>query len=571
MVSTSAVWPLIGRDSDLSRIRAALTDAQVRGVMVFGSSGVGKTRLLETICGESEARGVERVIATPEGRDFPLAALAPLLVKTNASAAVTRDPVQLLGHLQQAFQRGAAGRKAAHPLPLMFVDDLPLLDPLSAVVISQLMDSRSIVLLATVRAGDPLPQMYQGRWSGDGVVKIELEPLSDDDCARLLSRTLGAPVSTKSVARLHAMSGGVPLHLRELVLSVVADGSLREVDGVWQLAPGEMRNPVLAQVLATRIDQLEPATAEMLRRVAVCQPLEVDDLPDSAADPLMVLENADLILIEQAAEGELRVRLAHPAFADLIRAQMSRLHIRRLLLQQIEAVQARGRGPADVLRLTMWRLDATGRADPAVLVLAASIARQGHEFELVRRFAKAAVDSDPAPPAESLLLWGEALRELGDREQAGAVLDRAASASGPPEIRARVAVIRAGIACHGQNRPDIAVQILARAREAIPEEAEAISLTSAVMHVVDEQTDRALAELAMVDPGTDPHPETCRARVSRDGGHPGFRRPTARGPGRGRRVAADAAYHREPLSRRNAVDAAGVGAAGIARAATCPA
>ena len=47
------------------------------------------------------------------------------------------------------------------------------------------------------------------------------------------------------------------------------------------------------------------------------------------------------------------------------------------------------------MRVTLWQLEATGRADPAVLLTAAAIARQGHEFESVRRLAAAAVDSAP--------------------------------------------------------------------------------------------------------------------------------------------------------------------------------
>lgn len=56
------------------------------------------------------------------------------------------------------------------------------------------------------------------------------------------------------------------------------------------------------------------------------------------------------------------------------------------------------------------------------------------------------------------------------------MLDRAATASGLPEILARVAVARAGVAGHGRNRPDLAVQILAEARDGIPAESDAMSL-----------------------------------------------------------------------------------------------
>ena len=72
---------------------------------------------------------------------------------------------------------------------------------------------------------------------------------------------------------------------------------------------------------------------------------------------------------------------------------MSRLQVRKLLLDQISRVQARDRGLKDVVRLSIWQLEATGNGEPGVLVAAARLARQGHEFALVRRLAAAAVDS----------------------------------------------------------------------------------------------------------------------------------------------------------------------------------
>jgi len=513
---TSASRPLVGRTAELAHIREALRDPATAAVLLLGAPGVGKTRLAEAVCAERADTNTTtiRISASREGSGFPLAALAPLLVRPpSRAAAVARDPVRLLADLQAIIA------ETGNPPRLMFVDDLPLLDPLSAVLISQLVESRSVVLLATVRTGEPLPDMYHGRWTGDGMVRIDLPALTERDCARLLAGALGGPVAAKSVGRLHAMSGGLPLHLRELALTAVADGSLRQVEGVWQLAAGELRNPALAQILAARFDRLDPDSVALIRRIAVTQPLELDDFDDDVTDRLVILEQAGLVevgptaidtarnvpargdpaSVGAAGTGDWWVRLAHPAYADVIRSEMSRLQIRKLLLDQIARVRARDRGLTDVVRLSIWQLEATGSGEPGVLVAAARLARQGHEFALVRQLAAAAVDSDPVPSAESLLLLGEAMRELGDGIAAGPVLDRAAMAPGPPEVLARVAIIRSGLAGHGQNRPDLAAEMLARARDDIPEEADQLSLSRAVMLIVGERMADAQHELAGVD------------------------------------------------------------------------
>ena len=101
-------------------------------MLVRGASGVGKSRLAQTVCDEWERVGISvtRVLANREGAGFPLAALAPFLVSRYTDGGeVPQDPVRLLAYMRDALGSGDAGR------PLLFVDDLPLLDPLSAVVI----------------------------------------------------------------------------------------------------------------------------------------------------------------------------------------------------------------------------------------------------------------------------------------------------------------------------------------------------------------------------------------------------------------------------------------------------
>ena len=153
---------------------------------------------------------------------------------SGAGPEVTRDPVRLLGHLQQLLKR-----PTGEPIPLMFVDDLPLLDPLSAVVISQLMESRTVVLLATVRAGEPLPQMYHGRWSADGVLQ---------DRSRAADGRRLPAVARSRARRAGRVQVGRPAALDErrnpaapAGTGVVGDGGRIPVPGGGGLATGRRR------------------------------------------------------------------------------------------------------------------------------------------------------------------------------------------------------------------------------------------------------------------------------------------------------------------------------------------
>jgi DNA-binding CsgD family transcriptional regulator len=341
--------------------------------------------------------------------------------------------------------------------------------------------------------------MYNGGWSGGAVVSVDLAPLSEPQCANLLLRVLGAPVAARSVGRLHALSGGLPFFLKELVAVAIQDETLRDVEGVFQLTTGALRSPVLSTMLEQRVARLDQQAAALLRRVALCQPAEVDDFPAESTNVMVDLERAGLIEVGRMGGADWSVRLAHPAYGELLRAHVSRLEMRGIMLDQILAVRARERGSKDLVRLALWELEATGRGDPAVLLAAARLARQGHEFELVRRLAGAAVNSMTEPSAEALLLLGEALRELGEGAAAQEVLDRAAVAAGSPEVRARTAIVRSGLTGHGRNDPDTAAEILADARDAIPAERTAMSLARAVMLVVGERTSEALAELQTID------------------------------------------------------------------------
>ena len=75
------VWPLIGRDDELSELTAIVRSPARRSAVLAGPAGVGKSRLAVECLAEMERAGlpVARATATRSAAHLPFGALAALL------------------------------------------------------------------------------------------------------------------------------------------------------------------------------------------------------------------------------------------------------------------------------------------------------------------------------------------------------------------------------------------------------------------------------------------------------------------------------------------------------------
>src|ERR1051326_5691861 len=74
-------WPLVGRKRELEFIRRALSASQTAGVLLAGSSGVGRTRLAQETVATAVAAGAHTQWAHPSqsASTIPFGAVAHLL------------------------------------------------------------------------------------------------------------------------------------------------------------------------------------------------------------------------------------------------------------------------------------------------------------------------------------------------------------------------------------------------------------------------------------------------------------------------------------------------------------
>ena len=117
------------------------------------------------------------------------------------------------------------------------------------------------------------------------------------------------------------------------------------------------------------------------------------------------------------------------------------LRRRAILLAEAEAIEAHGaRRREDPIRIATWRLEATGRADPALLLVAARLARYDHNFRRAADLARAALAAEPSAAAG--LVLGEALYNLGEFEEAEQILADATELATGDDLIARIATVR---------------------------------------------------------------------------------------------------------------------------------
>jgi DNA-binding CsgD family transcriptional regulator len=500
----AGTWPLVGRRAELDALTNVITDGRASGVVLAGPAGVGKTRLADELLVRAEAAGLvtAKVTATKAISQIPFGALAPLL--PNAS----EDGVSL-NAMADALVARAGGRRLA-----LFVDDGHSLDDPAAGLLLQLAQAGSAFVIVTVRTDDAVPEPVTSLWKEGLAERMEVGPLRREDVEELLAAVLAGPVEGAAVRQLWHASRGHPLLLRELLLGAIDAGQFVEDRGLWCLRGKLPLTLRLAELVESRLTALAEVDRIALELLAFGEPLGLSFLERlQPAANLEGLERRGVLGIHRA-ERRWEVRLAHPLYAEFLRTRMPVLRariVRRQLADAIEALGARRR--EDLLRVTTWRLDGGGDADPALMLAAARQALQVDDLVLAERLAQASRNAGGG--LNALQVLGEVADGLGRHHECESLLSVVDLSDATDEQRFEVATARSrnlfwGLGRHAEAA---AVDLEAEAVVADPDLRDTITAQratfdllaghprealEAVREMLDRESGRAVVEAAIV-------------------------------------------------------------------------
>jgi DNA-binding CsgD family transcriptional regulator len=427
-------WPLTGRSEEMRAIAAATLASDVSGIVICGAAGVGKSRVAREALSSAASRGCETrwAVGTSAARRLPLGAFTAW-----AQAGVT-DTVQLMRGVIDSLTAATAGTTV-----MVGVDDVHLLDDLSAFVVQQIVQRGAAKLVLTVRDSEPIPAAVQEIWRDGQFERLDLQPLSLDETATLVSAALGGTVDPDAAQRLWTLTRGNVLYLRNIVEQEVADGRLEMEHGYWRWTGDPIVAPGLVELIESRIGDLPAQVADVIDALAVGEPIELAALT-RITDPAAV-EEADtrgLIALEPGLEG-VEVRVAHPLYGEVRRRRAAPTRLRRL--RGLVAGELAASVDRDDVRVVVRRatlsLDSDLTPDADLLTRAARGAVWLADLPLADRLAEAAIRSGAGPKAN--FIRAHALSWLSRGEEADAVLAEVRTSQLSDDDRARLAFLRA--------------------------------------------------------------------------------------------------------------------------------
>lgn len=464
--------PLLGRESELAALDAALAAAsdRARVVLLAGELGIGKTRLwrawstdLPPDAVAVEGRCLEATQAlpwTPLAELFATPALRPLFAPGSPVPAVWLAEVgRLLPDLRAArpdlppppdlppeeerrrvFEALARCLLAVDARPLVvFVDDLHWADHVTLDwldVLPRRLADRPLLLVGAYRPTDAPERLSRAvaGWERDRLVdRVAPRPLTDREAAEFVVALGGDPATARG---LYTQSAGNPFFLAELARRPPGEGSDAPPAG-------------LADLVRARLGRLPDAARQVLQAAAVLDPdLDVATLrrtagrdEDETLDALDALLGAD-VLAERGAD----LAFAHPLVATVVRGDLSgarRAVLHRRAAAALEAGHADR--PAEIAGRLADHWEAAGDLDRAAAAseLAAERALAVAAPAEAAAFARRAVALGPTPARRQGL--ARALYLLGDLDGAVAAYSAAtegflAAGDGRAAARARLHV-----------------------------------------------------------------------------------------------------------------------------------
>ncbi|MFD9464588.1 AAA family ATPase [Streptomyces sp. NPDC060027] len=436
-------WPFTGRAAELDLFRHSL-ESNLCAILIHGTQGVGKTRLGEEFLSVAKAAGFStlRLDSIPGNSHIPLSPLSPLVPHELVAGIVTSPEDIGAGlHMLELFKQVklSVQKISGSTRLVILVDDLHRLDQLSLVVLSQLLDGGLIFLVSTVPQGEPVPDAVPALWSRDRSMRVDLHPLDEAEFQSLLVRLLDGPVGEMTVDQIWRACQGNLTYLRELLVVSLQKRKLFDQDGMWLLAGHLEPGDSLTDLVKNRLQEAGQEAQEVLDRLALCEPLGVDELAIEGRDRHLLIQTIERLersglLCVAVADRRHQLRLSHPMHGNVIRSLMQPDTTKAILAQQATRLESLGaRRSEDVLRIATWRLEASGTADPALLLRAARLARLEFDFPSVERLARGILRTEEN--VEGALLLAEALTSQGLVDAAGESLAAAATGAATGAVK----------------------------------------------------------------------------------------------------------------------------------------
>ncbi|RMH45236.1 MAG: hypothetical protein D6689_00385, partial [Deltaproteobacteria bacterium] len=484
---TTTAPVFVGRAGHIELLRSAFSAVAAgatRTAFVHGSSGVGKTALVNYFLDELRARG-DAVVLTGRCYDresvpykalddlidelsrylvdlprravwdlmppdvYALARLFPVLRRVEAIMGASRrdldalEPHDLRRRAFDALRELLVRLGRQQPL-VLFIDDIQWGDVDSARLLAHVTRPRRaprVLLIGAYRREDAAasPLLRALLPTQGAALSLAVEPLSPQETEQLALSLLGGDgeVAGHLAQSIRREAGGNPFFVHEVVSWIRSQDDLTSIG----------HNLTLDQVLASRVAELSPPARGLLRVIAVAgRPiaqavaaraarLGVDD-----AVALGELRAANLVHARGARDRD-AIECFHDRVREAVLLSMSPDELRDTHARLAEVYEATGEGDAEALSIHLEHAgDVRRAADYSVEAAEAAMAALAFE-RAAHLYRRALALAKPRGEARAALMarLGDALAHAGRRSEAADIYREAAQLSGAAADRMELA------------------------------------------------------------------------------------------------------------------------------------
>lgn len=314
-VGNSSFPPVI-RMAELRAAVTALSGSESSGVLVTGSAGSGRTRLLAAVAETLSGQLTVIAHSIPEScRRLKFGIGSVLAPSLPAGSKVS--PLTIVRACRDALRSRDPGANGI----LMVLDNVDHLDGTSLWVLNQLLSEPDIKMLASHRSDRQLQMELMESVVARQLSIVTLEDLTLDQLRALLEHRLPARPGRTLVREIHAASGANALTASWLVEEALTGGRIVARGGrcamVRPLDSAEARQFDLAR---RRIEALPPEQRQVVDLLAAADPAPLAVLARAVPpDALAALERGNVIRLQIRSDGGADVTLNHEVEASAAR------------------------------------------------------------------------------------------------------------------------------------------------------------------------------------------------------------------------------------------------------------